>query len=400
LLTVVYVLLVVARLHDLGYSVRRLAFGRGLWSVALVLLLVAAGPLIWVCLFLGESATQARKNLAAPGRQPEHEERRELEVGAAQQTTVAAQPAEATRLSANVDKAEPTGVLQKTMMIAAGVMLLVLVIAGGLAFLFYQPARLPAISLSADQERALKPRDPFRECANCPEMVEIPAGSFRMGSSASETGRSEKPQHTVIIGQPFAVGSVELTLDEWDACIADGGCRDLNDSGWRRGRQPVINVSWDNAKAYVTWLVKKTGKPYRLLSEAEYEYAARAGTQTTYPWGNDIGKNNANCDGCGSRWGGGQTAPVGSFKPNAFGLSDMVGNVWEWVEDCYHDNYDGAPTDGSAWIKDGDCKNRVLRGGSWNDLPEVLRSAYRGRSPTGGQGNFLGFRVARTLVAP
>jgi formylglycine-generating enzyme required for sulfatase activity len=162
----------------------------------------------------------------------------------------------------------------------------------------------------------------------------------------------------------------------------------------------VINVSWDNAKTYVAWLTEQTGKTYRLLSEAEYEYSARAGTQTAYPWGKDIGQNNANCKGCGSQWDGEQTAPVGSFKPNAFGLNDMVGNVWEWVEDCYRDNYDNAPTDGSAWIKGGDCKYRVIRGGAWNVTPDGLRSANRSRVSADDRRYYVGFRVARTLVAP
>jgi formylglycine-generating enzyme required for sulfatase activity len=283
-------------------------------------------------------------------------------------------PAEATRLSAKVDRAKPTSVSQKPTMIAASVTLVLLVIAGAIVFFYHQPARLPAISLSADQERALKPKDTLRECANCPEMVVVPAGSFQMGSTPSEVGRNEKPQHTVTIGQPFAVGRVELTFDEWDACIAAGGCRYNPSDGWgSRGRRPVIDVSWDDAKTYVAWLTEQTGKPYRLLSEAEYEYSARAGTQTAYPWGKDIGNNNANCKGCFSQWNAEQTVPVGSFKPNAFGLSDMVGNVWEWVEDCYHDNYDNAPTDGSAWITGGDCKSRVIRGGAWTSrfLPVV-----------------------------
>ena len=141
-------------------------------------------------------------------------------------------------------------------------------------------------------------------------------------------------------------------------------------------------MSWDDAKAYVAWLSKLTGKSYRLLSEAEYEYATRAGTQTAYPWGNAIGENNANCNGCGSQWDNRQTAPVGSFAPNQFGLYDMVGNVWEWTEDCYHDSYGGAPSDGAAWTS-GDCSRRVLRGGAWYNTPDFLRSAHRSGSTSG-----------------
>ena len=174
----------------------------------------------------------------------------------------------------------------------------------------------------------------------------------------------------------------------------------VSDSGWGRGRRPAINVSWDDAQAYVKWLSSITGKPYRLLSEAEYEYAARAGTETAYPWGDDIklnGKAMANCVGCGSQWDGEQTAPVGSFAANQFGLYDMVGNVWEWAEDCWNESYQGAPADGSAWTS-GDCSRRIIRGGSWNDNPVLLRSAYRLRNNAGGRDVSLGFRVARTLT--
>jgi formylglycine-generating enzyme required for sulfatase activity len=148
---------------------------------------------------------------------------------------------------------------------------------------------------------------------------------------------------------------------------------------------------------YVAWLSRMTGKEYRLLTEAEWEYAARAGTTTAYYWGDWIGKNNANCNSCGSEWDGMQTAPVGSFKPNGFGLYDMHGNVWQWVEDCYHGNYDGAPEDGSAW-PGGDCNYRIDRGGSWEFDPENLRAASRDKSPSVLRINNLGFRVARTLT--
>ena len=267
--------------------------------------------------------------------------------------------------------------------------------------------------LSAEQERALKPGDTFQECTNCPLMMVVPAGSFTMGSPASELGRSsdEGPQHTVTFARQYAVGQFELTFGQWDACVADGGCNGYRpiDRGWGRGRRPVIEVSWDRAKAYVAWLAKKTDKPYRLLTEAEYEYAARAGTQTAYPWGEKIGKNNANCDRCGSQWDGKQTAPVGSFAANGFGLYDMVGNVHEWVEDCYHDSYKagstfdsykGAPADGTAWTGGGDC-SRVLRGGSWflTD-PQGLRSAARFGNTWILLYNSIGFRVGRTLLTP
>ena len=223
-----------------------------------------------------------------------------------------------------------------------------------------------------------------------------------MGSSASEPGRGdyESPQHGVTFDRPFAVGQFELTFDEWEACVADSGCiYKPSDYGWGRGRRPVINVDFGDAKTYVAWLSKKTGKPYRLLSDAEYEYAARAGTTTAYPWGDVVGNNNANCNRCGSQWDNKQTAPVGSFAANRFGLYDMVGNVWEWTEDCGNGSYNGAPADGSAWMS-GDCDYRIWRGGSWDFNPWNLRSASRTWHSTNLRNNNLGFRVARTLLIP
>jgi formylglycine-generating enzyme required for sulfatase activity len=253
--------------------------------------------------------------------------------------------------------------------------------------------------LSADT--TLKPKDVFKECNECPEMVVLPAGSFAMGSPAGEHGRDtdESPQHSVTIGKPFAVGRFASTFDEWDACIAGGGCNDhtTRDQGWGRGRRPVLNVSWDDAMAYVAWLSRKTGKTYRLLTEAEWEYAARAGSTTAYYWGDAIGKGNANCDGCGSQWDNVQTAPVGSFAPNAFGLYDMAGNAWQWTQDCYQENYKDASPDGSASTA-GDCSRRVIRGGSWISMPPILRSAGRFWNTANSRGNLLGFRVARTLA--
>ena len=237
----------------------------------------------------------------------------------------------------------------------------------------------------------------FRDCDQCPEMVVVPAGRFRMGDLAGDGKDRERPVHDVKIAEPFAVGKYEVTFAEWDACVAGGGCtHQPNDRGWGRGTRPVINVSWDDAQEYVRWLSRETGRTYRLLSEAEWEYVARAGSTTKYPWGDDIGTNKANCDGCGSRWDDKRTAPVGSFEPNAFGLFDTAGNVWEWVEDCWNENYNGAPGDGSAWTSR-NCNRPVLRGGSWGDYPWGIRSANRNRNDAGIRDNYLGFRVARTL---
>jgi formylglycine-generating enzyme required for sulfatase activity len=254
--------------------------------------------------------------------------------------------------------------------------------------------------LTAAVERALKAGDSFRECAkDCPEMVVVPAGEFMMGSPVDESDHydNEGPLHRVTIARPLAVSKFEVTFEQWDACVAFGTCAHVPDSNMGRGTLPVINVSWDHAQQYVAWLSKMTGRPYRLLSEAEWEYAARAGTTTAYSWGDELGINNANCNGCGSEWDSRRTAPVGSFAPNQFGLYDMQGNVWEWVEDCLHANYEGAPKDGSAWIAQGDCNNRVIRGGSWVGYPVGLRSALRFWFTSDDHGIDVGFRVARTL---
>ena len=249
--------------------------------------------------------------------------------------------------------------------------------------------------------RALqRPGRRFKDCAECPLMIGVPAGSFTMGSPSGEYGRDsdEGPQHLVRIGYGFAVGVYEVTFSEWEACVSDGGCNGYrpDDRGWGRGNRPVINVSWEDAESYVGWLSAKTGESYRLLSESEWEYVARAGTETKYSWGNEIGDNLGNCYGCGSRWDYEQTATVGSYSANSFGLYDVHGNVWEWVQDCYNDNYRRAPSDGSAW-ESGDCSERVLRGGCWFDKPSLLRSAGRGRLTTGRRGSFIGFRVARSF---
>jgi formylglycine-generating enzyme required for sulfatase activity len=242
----------------------------------------------------------------------------------------------------------------------------------------------------------------FRECANCPEMVVIPAGEFTMGAPPDEPGGAT--QHRVTITAPFAVSKFEITFDEWDACVEDGGCGGYRpaDEGWGRGKRPVINVSWMDAKAYVTWLSGKTGKSYRLLSESEWEYAARAGTTTRFVVGDTLSPNQANYD--GSTDGSGpsdvnrqQTLPVGSFPANGFGLHDMHGNVSEWVEDCWFDDYsDRTPTDGSPSLE-GNCNGHMVRGGSWEDSEVELRSAAR----TGGDNNDRfwsdGIRIARDL---
>jgi formylglycine-generating enzyme required for sulfatase activity len=263
----------------------------------------------------------------------------------------------------------------------------------------YMVANFVPYRLTAGRARALKPGAHFRECAkDCPEMIVIPPGQFTMGSPANQPGRvsNEGPQHTVKISKAFAVSEFDVTFDDWDACVSVGGCPAVF-ANFGHGRQPVINVTWDDAEQYVAWLAKMTERPYRLLTESEWEYAARAGTTTTYWWGDSVGQGNANCVGCGSRWDNTATSPVESFKPNGFGLYDVSGNVWQWVQDCFHNDYNGAPADGSAWVS-GDCSLRTDRGGSWiTKGDQNMRIAFRGSYSPASRNYSLGFRVARTL---
>jgi formylglycine-generating enzyme required for sulfatase activity len=242
-----------------------------------------------------------------------------------------------------------------------------------------------------------------QDCSDgCPQMVEIPSGRFLMGSDRYSR---EQPQHSVRIDSPLLVERFETTFNDWDACVKAGGCvhnRHPADDGWGRGRRPVINVSWEDAKDYAAWLSIKTGKQYRLLTEAEWEYAARAGSTTTYPWGDKIDCGKAAYDAgrgsdCAARTGDVTlhgTRVVGAYPPNRWGLYDMIGNVWEWCEDNWHPDYHGAPDDGSAW-RGGDVSMRILRGGAWNYGPSALRSADRNWYPLNGRTSYIGFRVVR-----
>ena len=252
-----------------------------------------------------------------------------------------------------------------------------------------------------EAERLTRPGRRFRDCAECPEMIVVPSGSFMMGSPASEEGRddNEGPRHRVTIREPFAVGVYEVTFAEWDACVEHGACSgDLDDAGWGRGSRPAINVSWNDAQNYVAWISGMTGKKYRLLSEAEWEYVARAGTTTRYYYGNTISLDQANHDPPGFGDWYGKTTPVDHFRPNAFGVHDMHGNAWEWVQDCWNQSYTGAPTNGAAWER-GDCRSRLLRGGSWTNDPKYLRSADRRWSNSDSRSNILGFRIAQSLTS-
>jgi formylglycine-generating enzyme required for sulfatase activity len=291
-----------------------------------------------------------------------------------------------------------------------------------LVFLLIAAARVASSAASAEGHVPS-----FRDCSECPEMVPVPGGDFVMGSPVSERGRfdSEGPQHRVSVRQ-FALGTYDVTIREFSIFLGETGyqpapCDPIAGLSWTfRGRgvavapgsaleqEPATCLNWYDAKAYIAWLNSKvpklqtshSGGAYRLPTEAEWEYAARAGTKTARWWGNSVGQGQANCNGCGSEFDGILIAPAGSFRANAFGLYDMLGNVWQWTEDCWNENYVGAPADGVAWER-GDCTKRVLRGGSWSNLPEFVRSASRSKADSAGgdfdYSNYAGFRVARTL---
>jgi formylglycine-generating enzyme required for sulfatase activity len=252
--------------------------------------------------------------------------------------------------------------------------------------------QVSSVAPATEPSGGFKPGDVFRDCSSCGELVVVPSGSFDMGSSSEY----ENPVHRVSINKPFAIGRYEVTFAEWDQCVEEGGCKHRpDDREWGRGDRPVINVSWLDAKAFVTWLSQKTGKTYRLPTEAEWEYAARGGTNTPFWWGRDVGTRQANCRECNT--GDLQkTSPVGSYKANAFGLYDTAGNVAEWIEDCWNDNYRGAPNNGSAWSS-GQCRLRVLRGGAFDSQAKYLRSMARFRYDTDVRYTANGFRVVREL---
>jgi formylglycine-generating enzyme required for sulfatase activity len=249
--------------------------------------------------------------------------------------------------------------------------------------------------LSAEMETNLSAGDEFRECAanaGCPVMVVVPAGITMLGSN---NGReNERPVHKVDI-QKFAIGKFEVTFEEWDTCVAYGWCT-RNADKFGRGRQPVINVSWYDAVEYTRWLSAASGKRYRLVSEAEWEYAARGSRDTNFYWGDELGKGNANCGVCGNDFDNKRTVKVGSFTPNSFGLHDMNGNVWEWCADVAEPDYNGAPPDGSPRLGE-ESALRVLRGGGWNSTATNLRSSARYAAPPFGRHDDYGFRIARTL---
>ena len=279
----------------------------------------------------------------------------------------------------------------------AGKLLIVLV--GASVLLFGQQKS----SVSWAGQAGMKPGEVFRDRlkngSQGPEMVVIPPGKFRMGDIQGKYGKDELPVHQVNFQKAFAASKYEITFAEYDEFANATGRKLPEDEGWGRGRQPAIYVSFEDAVAYAKWLSEQTGKRYRLPSEAEWEYGARAGAETSYGWGNEVKQGLANCRGCGSRWDGKQSAPVGSFKPNPFGLYDTAGNVGEWVQDCEHENYERAPTDGSAWEEKngGDCGRRVIRGGHWMVANLRVRSSSRFRNRPTYNSHIVGFRLVREI---
>ncbi|MBT4932608.1 MAG: formylglycine-generating enzyme family protein [Rhodospirillaceae bacterium] len=254
---------------------------------------------------------------------------------------------------------------------------------------------LPGFPASAD-EPARKPLSVFKDCEVCPEMIVIPPGSFFMGSVFGDS--TEMPVHRVTIAYPFAIGRAEVKVWEWKACVADGNC-DIVDTFFTQSPDdyPQTGISWPMAKDYAAWLSEKTGGTYRLPSEAEWEYAARGGTQTRFWWGANFKENYANCEYCGTNKDVVGLRPAGTFPPNPYGLYDVSGNLYEWIEDCWNPSFKGAPTDGSSWLE-GECRLRVIKGGSRMSYAKGIRPAYRYRIHGGGtSGNNHGFRVLREL---
>jgi len=235
----------------------------------------------------------------------------------------------------------------------------------------------------------------FQDCATCPKMIVLPAGSFIMGDN--QGAKYERPAHKVTIEKSFALGQYEITFTQWEACAQEQACKAApDDHGWGKGSNPIINLTYGDINDYVIWLSKKTKQKYRLPSEAEWEYAARAGTTSAYWWGDEVGENNANCRRCASKWSGKGSAPVGSFKANPWGFYDMNGNAWEWIADCWTPNYTNAPNTSTART-DGNCKEPVTRGGSWYYFPKLSRSAYRYKNPVNVFSYNISFRVAREM---
>jgi formylglycine-generating enzyme required for sulfatase activity len=239
----------------------------------------------------------------------------------------------------------------------------------------------------------VKPGAEIRDCAACPTLVSLPAGSFMMGGNGGDP--SEKPAHRVNISHPFAIGKTEVTVEQWNACVGDNACPKLSNAS-AAPNMPARDLSWDDTQAYVKWISARTGKKYRLPTEAEWEYAARGGSTSRYSWGEQMRPGMANCKDCGDPWQQDAPAAVASFAANAYGLHDMNGSVWEWVSDCWHNNFKGAPADGSSW-EESFCNAHVIRGGSWREGASYMPVTTRFHYDTSVRHSQNGFRVARDV---
>lgn len=259
----------------------------------------------------------------------------------------------------------------------------------------HQEAAVPDYNYRKRLPPAALLRDRMRDGSPAPEMLVLRGGTYQRGDLQGDGDSDEKPPVTIRI-RPFAIGIYEVTFEEFDRFCDSTGRDRPDDAGWGRGRRPVVNVSWNDARAYTEWLSRQTGQRYRLPTDAEWEFAARGGTRTRFWWGSEVGEDRANCAGCGGLWGGEQTSEVGRFDPNPFGLHDTAGNVFEWVADCWNDTFASAPTDGGPLEKP-ECGIRVIRGGAWSFPPKEVRSANRWRDFQPRTSDDTGFRVVRTL---
>ncbi|GAB2902094.1 hypothetical protein GCM10027093_43900 [Paraburkholderia jirisanensis] len=256
------------------------------------------------------------------------------------------------------------------------------------------PAPTPAPAPAQPVAKAPVASGDSKDCANCPVMVSLPAGSFTMGGTFGDP--SERPPHHVTIAAPFAIGKYEVTVEQWNACADANACPRLSPESNSVKNAPARDLSWDDAQLYVKWLAKTTSKPYRLPTEAEWEYAERGGTTTKYWWGDQMRKGQANCKDCGDPWHKEGPEPVGSFAANPYGLYDMNGSVWEWVSDCWHNSYQNAPNDGHAWDAP-NCNVRVIRGGSWREGSDYMLATTRFKYSQSVRQSQDGFRVAKDL---
>ncbi len=238
--------------------------------------------------------------------------------------------------------------------------------------------------------------DKLKDGTNAPALVKIPSGKFTMGClKAKACDKNEMPAHEVKI-ESFFVSQTEITFAQWKKCHEVAACPYLPQNEFKDDSLPVFNISWNDAQKYINWLSTETGKNYRLLSESEWEYVAKAGSKNNFFWGDDVGKNQANCANCGSRWDGKQPAPVKSFKANKFGVYDMHGNLWEWTQDCWHADYQGAPSTNQAWQEDSNCQEHMMRGGSYFGDASSMESSNRTSNLTNSRLTNIGFRIARS----